>query len=62
MVSLSARVCRAKVPVFSPCFYVHGELAAGAKAALPAEYPERAAYVAAGPGAGAVGAGPCYRG
>ncbi|MDB5469079.1 MAG: hypothetical protein JWR84_639 [Caulobacter sp.] len=38
----------AKVPVFSPLFYVHWELAAGAKATLPAEYPERAAYVAKG--------------
>ena len=38
----------ARVPVFSPLFYVHWELAAGAKAALPAEYPERAAYVAKG--------------
>jgi redox-sensitive bicupin YhaK (pirin superfamily) len=39
---------QANVPVFSPCFYVHWEMAAGAKAALPAEYPERAAYVARG--------------
>jgi redox-sensitive bicupin YhaK (pirin superfamily) len=38
----------AKVPVFSPLFYVHWEMAAGAKAGLPAEYPERAAYVAVG--------------
>jgi redox-sensitive bicupin YhaK (pirin superfamily) len=38
----------AKVPVFSPLFYVHWELAAGTKAGLPAEYPERAAYVAVG--------------
>lgn len=38
----------AKVPVFSPTFYVHWELAAGTKAGLPAEYPERAAYVAKG--------------
>jgi redox-sensitive bicupin YhaK (pirin superfamily) len=38
----------ARVPVFSPLFYVHWELAAGARAALPAEYPERAAYVARG--------------
>jgi redox-sensitive bicupin YhaK (pirin superfamily) len=38
----------AKVPVFSPLFYVHWELAAGTTAALPAEYPERAAYVAKG--------------
>ena len=29
-------------------FYVHWRLAAGARAQLPAEYPERAAYVAAG--------------
>ena len=29
-------------------FYAHWRLAAGAKAQLPAEYPERAAYVVAG--------------
>jgi len=39
---------KANVPVFSPLFYVHWELAAGTTAALPAEYPERAAYVASG--------------
>jgi len=39
---------KAAVPVFSPLFYVHWELGAGAKAGLPAEYPERAAYVATG--------------
>ena len=38
----------ARVPVYSPLFYVHWELATGAKAGLPAEYPERAAYVAKG--------------
>jgi redox-sensitive bicupin YhaK (pirin superfamily) len=40
----------AKSPVktHSPMFYVHWRLDAGAKAALPAEYPERAAYVARG--------------
>jgi redox-sensitive bicupin YhaK (pirin superfamily) len=38
----------ARVPVFSPLFYVHWDLAAGTKAGLPAEYPERAAYVAKG--------------
>jgi redox-sensitive bicupin YhaK (pirin superfamily) len=38
----------AKVRTFSPLFYVHWRLAAGAKAQLGAEYPERAAYVAAG--------------
>jgi len=39
---------KAKVNIFSPMFYVHWRLAVGAKAQLPAEYPERAAYVAAG--------------
>lgn len=39
---------QAKVPTHSPMFYVHWVLQAGAVAALPAEYPERAAYVATG--------------
>jgi redox-sensitive bicupin YhaK (pirin superfamily) len=39
---------RAPVKTFSPMFYAHWRLAAGARAQLPAEYPERAAYVAAG--------------
>jgi redox-sensitive bicupin YhaK (pirin superfamily) len=39
---------RAPVKTFSPLFYAHWRLAAGARAQLPAEYPERAAYVAAG--------------
>jgi redox-sensitive bicupin YhaK (pirin superfamily) len=39
---------RANVKTFSPMFYVHWRLAAGVRAQLPAEYPERAAYVAAG--------------
>lgn len=39
---------KAAVPVFSPLFYVHWELEPGAVAALPAEYSERAAYVADG--------------
>ncbi len=38
----------AKVKTHSPMFYVHWRLAAGATAQLPAEYPERAAFVAAG--------------
>jgi redox-sensitive bicupin YhaK (pirin superfamily) len=40
----------AKSPVktHSPMFYVHWRLDAGAKASLPAEYSERAAYVAQG--------------
>jgi hypothetical protein len=39
---------RARVAAQSPLFYVHWRLKKGARAALPAEYPERAAYVAAG--------------
>lgn len=40
----------AKSPVktLSPLFYVHWQFKPGAKGQLPAEYPERAAYVAAG--------------
>ncbi|HEY4124974.1 MAG TPA: pirin family protein [Rhizomicrobium sp.] len=38
----------AKVKTHSPMFYVHWNLKAGAKAGLPAEYPERAAYIATG--------------
>lgn len=36
------------VRVDSPQFYVHWELRAGARAALPAEYSERAIYVVSG--------------
>jgi len=39
---------KAQVKTHSPMFYVHWRLDAGAKAQLPAEYPERAAFVAAG--------------
>jgi redox-sensitive bicupin YhaK (pirin superfamily) len=39
---------KANVKTFSPMFYVHWQLAAGAKAQLPAEYSERAAYIATG--------------
>jgi len=39
---------KSKVPVHSPLFYVHWTLQPGARAQLPAEYPERAAYVARG--------------
>jgi redox-sensitive bicupin YhaK (pirin superfamily) len=38
----------AKVKTHSPMFYVHWRLKAGARAQVPAEYPERAAFVAAG--------------
>jgi redox-sensitive bicupin YhaK (pirin superfamily) len=39
---------RAGVKTHSPMFYVHWQLEKGARAQLPAEYPERAAYVVAG--------------
>ncbi len=39
---------KAAVRTSSPLFYVHWALKPGARAQLPAEYPERAAYVAAG--------------
>jgi redox-sensitive bicupin YhaK (pirin superfamily) len=39
---------KAKVKTHSPMFYVHWRLDAGATAQLPAEFPERAAYVAQG--------------
>jgi redox-sensitive bicupin YhaK (pirin superfamily) len=38
----------AGVKTHSPLFYVHWDLDAGARRALPAEYSERAVYVAAG--------------
>jgi redox-sensitive bicupin YhaK (pirin superfamily) len=39
---------KSPVPVYSPLFYLHCELAVGARAELPAGYSERAAYVATG--------------
>ncbi|HTY49940.1 MAG TPA: pirin family protein, partial [Steroidobacteraceae bacterium] len=39
---------RARTRVHSPLFYVHWELQAGASIQLPAEFPERALYIAAG--------------
>jgi redox-sensitive bicupin YhaK (pirin superfamily) len=39
---------KAAVRTHSPMFYVHWVMAAGARAQLPAEYPERAAYVVSG--------------
>jgi redox-sensitive bicupin YhaK (pirin superfamily) len=39
---------KAKVKTHSPMFYVHWQLGAGAKAQLPAEYSERAAYIVSG--------------
>ncbi len=39
---------KAKVRTFSPMFYVHWQLAPKAKAQLPAEYSQRAAYIVSG--------------
>jgi redox-sensitive bicupin YhaK (pirin superfamily) len=39
---------RSPVAVYSPLFYVHGELAQEAIATLPVSYPERAAYIVSG--------------
>jgi redox-sensitive bicupin YhaK (pirin superfamily) len=39
---------KASVKTHSPMFYVHWRLAAGARAQLAAEYPERAAFVVSG--------------
>jgi redox-sensitive bicupin YhaK (pirin superfamily) len=39
---------KAKVKTHSPMFYVHWRLDAGAKAQLPAEYSERAAFIVSG--------------
>jgi redox-sensitive bicupin YhaK (pirin superfamily) len=39
---------RANVRTHSPMFYVHWRLDAGARAQLPAEYSQRAAYIASG--------------
>ena len=38
----------ARVPTFSPIFYVHLDLADGARAQVPDEYSERAAYIVEG--------------
>jgi redox-sensitive bicupin YhaK (pirin superfamily) len=48
LIAGSAFGSQAQVKTYSPMFYVHWRLAAGAQAQLPADYPERAAYVAAG--------------
>ena len=44
----SAFGLRSEVKTHSPMFYAHWQVAAGAKAALPDNYPERAAYVVSG--------------
>jgi redox-sensitive bicupin YhaK (pirin superfamily) len=44
----SAFGAHANVKIHSPMFYVHWQLQPGARAQLPAEYTERAAFIAAG--------------
>lgn len=48
LVAGAAFGAKSRVPTHSPMFYVHWQLDAGASAQLPAEYPERAAFVASG--------------
>lgn len=48
LIAGSAYGLTAAARTYSPLFYVHLELAAGAKAELPAAYPERALYIAKG--------------
>jgi redox-sensitive bicupin YhaK (pirin superfamily) len=48
LIAGEAMGARAPVRTHSPLFYIHCELAAGGRAELPARYPERAIYVAAG--------------
>jgi redox-sensitive bicupin YhaK (pirin superfamily) len=48
LIAGSAFGLTAGVTTHSPLFYAHWELAAGARAALPDDYSERALYVAAG--------------
>ena len=48
LIAGSAFGAEARVKTHSPMFYAHWQLAIGAKAQLPAEYSERAAYIATG--------------
>ena len=48
LVAGEAHGAKAKVEASSPMFYIHWRLDAGASAALPGNYTERAAYVAVG--------------
>jgi redox-sensitive bicupin YhaK (pirin superfamily) len=48
LVAGAAFHARAKVKTHSPMFYVHWRLEQGAKAQLPAEYSERAAFIVSG--------------
>jgi redox-sensitive bicupin YhaK (pirin superfamily) len=48
LIAGSAYGLRSAVTTHSPLFYAHWELDAGARAALPDEYPDRACYIADG--------------
>lgn len=48
MIAGEAEGMRAGVPVHSPQFYMHWQMAAGARRAIAAEYSERAIYCASG--------------
>lgn len=48
LIAGSAEGMRSAVKVHSPQFYMHWDMNAGARRTLPAEYEERAVYVAAG--------------
>lgn len=48
LIAGSAEGMAAKVNTLSPQFYMHWEMEAGAARSIPAEYPERAIYVAVG--------------
>ncbi|QGN55017.1 pirin family protein [Novosphingobium sp. Gsoil 351] len=48
LIAGSAEGMRSAVMVHSPQFYMHWDMDAGARRTLPAEYEERAVYVAAG--------------
>jgi hypothetical protein len=48
LIAGSAYGLESAVRIFSPLFYLHVELAAGARLALPREHAERAAYIVSG--------------
>ena len=48
LIAGEANGLKAKVKTHSPIFYLHWEMAPGAKAALPSQYEERGAYIVSG--------------
>lgn len=48
LIAGEVRGAKANVKTHSPLFYAHWILNAGARAGLPADYPERAAYIVSG--------------